>query len=111
MAVKIRLARGGAKKRPFYRVVVANATAPRDGDFLEKVGTYDPMLASDNSERVVLKKDRIEYWLGTGAKPTERVAKFIEQVGVTLPEKVKKEMEVKAKNRKARLSKKEAKEA
>ncbi|WP_392505783.1 30S ribosomal protein S16 [Rickettsia sp. 2024-CO-Wats] len=111
MAVKIRLARGGAKKRPFYRVVVANATAPRDGDFLEKVGTYDPMLASDNSERVVLKKDRIEYWLGTGAKPTERVAKFIEQVGVTLPEKVKKEMEVKAKNRKARLSKKEVKEA
>ncbi|MFV9929429.1 MAG: 30S ribosomal protein S16 [Rickettsia endosymbiont of Haemaphysalis japonica] len=109
MAVKIRLARGGAKKRPFYRVVVANATAPRDGDFLEKVGTYDPMLASDNSERVVLKKDRIEYWLGTGAKPTERVAKFIEQTGVTLPEKVKKEMEVKAKNRKARLSKKEAK--
>lgn len=111
MAVKIRLARGGAKKRPFYRVVVANATAPRDGDFLEKVGIYDPMLASDNSERVILKKDRIEYWLGTGAKPTERVTKFIEQAGVTLPEKVKKEMEVKAKNRKARLSKKEAKEA
>lgn len=111
MAVKIRLARGGAKKRPFYRVVVANATAPRDGDFLEKVGTYNPMLASDNSERVVLKKDRIEYWLGTGAKPTERVAKFIEQAGVTLPEKVKNEMEVKAKNRKARPSKKEAKEA
>ncbi|AFC69130.1 30S ribosomal protein S16 [Rickettsia amblyommatis] len=111
MAVKIRLARGGAKKRPFYRVVVANTTAPRDGDFLEKVGTYDPMLASDNSERVVLKKDRIEYWLGTGAKPTERVAKFIEQAGVTLPGKVKKEMEVKAKNRKARPSKKEAKEA
>ncbi|CAK6510301.1 30S ribosomal protein S16 [Rickettsia helvetica] len=111
MAVKIRLARGGAKKRPFYRVVVANATAPRDGDFLEKVGTYNPMLASDNSGRVVLKKDRIEYWLGTGAKPTERVAKFIEQADVTLPEKVKKEMEVKAKNRKARPSKKEAKEA
>ncbi|ABV75582.1 30S ribosomal protein S16 [Rickettsia akari str. Hartford] len=111
MAVKIRLARGGAKKRPFYRVVIANAAAPRDGDFLEKVGTYNPMLASDNSERVVLKKDRIEYWLGTGAKPTERVAKFIEQAGLTLPEKVKKEMDVKAKNRKARSSKQEAKEA
>jgi len=111
MAVKIRLARGGAKKRPFYRVVVANATAPRDGDFLEKVGTYNPMLAKESSERVVLKKDRIEYWLSTGAKPTERVAKFIEQAGVILPEKVKKEMEVKAKNRKARPSKKEAKEA
>ena len=111
MAVKIRLARGGAKKRPFYRVVVANATAPRDGDFLEKVGTYNPMLASDNSERVVLKKDRIEYWLSTGAKPTERVAKFIEQAGVILPEKVKKEMAVKAKNCKPRPSKKEAKEA
>ncbi|ADE30457.1 30S ribosomal protein S16 [Rickettsia prowazekii] len=111
MAVKIRLARGGAKKRPFYRVVIANATAPRDGDFLEKVGTYNPMLASDNSERVILKKDRIEYWLGTGAKPTERVAKFIEKAGVTLPKKVKKEMEVKAKNRKVRPSKKQSKES
>ncbi|HJD55346.1 MAG TPA: 30S ribosomal protein S16 [Rickettsia endosymbiont of Pyrocoelia pectoralis] len=111
MAVKIRLARGGAKKRPFYRVVVANATAPRDGDFLEKVGTYNPMLTSDNSERVVLKADRVEYWLNTGAKPTERVAKFIEQAGIALPDKVKKEMEIKLKNRKAKPSKKEAKEA
>ncbi|MGX6960086.1 MAG: 30S ribosomal protein S16 [Rickettsia endosymbiont of Pentastiridius leporinus] len=111
MAVKIRLARGGAKRRPFYRVVVANATAPRDGDFLEKVGTYNPMLASDNGERVVLKADRVEYWLNTGAKPTERVAKFIEQAGIALPDKVKKEMEVKLKSRKARPSKKEAKEA
>lgn len=108
MAVKIRLARGGAKKRPFYRIVVANATAPRDGDFLEKVGTYNPMLAKGSSERVVLKADRIEYWLNTGAKPTERVAKFIEQAGVTLPKKVKKEMKVKLKNRKAKPSKKEA---
>ena len=94
MAVKIRLARGGAKKRPFYRVVVANATAPRDGDFLEKVGTYNPMLAKDSNERVVLKADRVEYWLKSGAKPTDRVAKFIEQAGIALPEKVKKEMEV-----------------
>ncbi len=111
MAVKIRLARGGAKKRPFYRVVVANATAPRDGDFLEKVGTYNPMLAQDNNERVVLKADRVEYWLKSGAKPTDRVAKFIEQVGIALPEKVKKEMEIKLKSRKAKPRKKEAKEA
>ncbi|WP_341791939.1 30S ribosomal protein S16 [Rickettsia endosymbiont of Gonocerus acuteangulatus] len=111
MAVKIRLARGGAKKRPFYRVVVANATAPRDGDFLEKVGTYNPMLAKDSNERVVLKADRVEYWLKSGAKPTDRVAKFIEQAGIALPEKVKKEMEVKLKNRKAKPRKKEAKEA
>ncbi|WP_342269776.1 30S ribosomal protein S16 [Rickettsia endosymbiont of Orchestes rusci] len=111
MAVKIRLARGGAKKRPYYRVVVANVTAPRDGNFLEKVGTYNPMLAREDASRVVLKLDRIEYWLGTGAQPTERVARFIEEAGVALPTSIKKKIEIKAKAQKPKPSKKEAKKA
>lgn len=106
MAVKIRLARGGAKKRPFYRVVIANATAPRDGDFLEKVGTYNPLLSQESQERVVLKSDRIEYWLNQGAKPTDRVAKFIEAAGISLPISVKKKMEIKAKNQQTKPPKK-----
>jgi small subunit ribosomal protein S16 len=109
MAVKIRLARGGAKKRPFYRVVVANATAPRDGDFLEKVGTYNP-LVEDVATRVTLKSDRIEYWLNNGAQPTERVAKFIIDAGIILPEKIKKKFDLHLVNRKEK-AKKKAKEA
>lgn len=111
MATKIRLARGGAKKRPHYRIVVANATAPRDGDFLEKVGTYNPMFGKEDANRVILKSDRIEYWLSTGAKPTERVAKFIEQAGIALPTSIKKKMEIKLKSRKAKAPKKDAKQA
>ncbi|MCC8371469.1 MAG: 30S ribosomal protein S16 [Rickettsia endosymbiont of Pseudomimeciton antennatum] len=111
MATKIRLARGGAKKRPHYRVVVANATAPRDGDFLEKVGTYNPMLVKGDANRVILKSDRIEYWLSTGAQPTERVAKFIEEAGIALPASIKKKMEVKIKSRKIKPPKKESKKA
>lgn len=113
MAVKIRLARGGAKKAPYYRVVVANATAPRDGDFLEKVGTYDPMLSAKDEGRIKLKSDRILYWLGQGAQPTERVAKFIASAGIALPEHIKKKMalrtkryEVLAAKRKAELEEK-----
>lgn len=82
MAVKIRLARGGSKKRPFYRVVVADERAPRDGRFIEKVGTYNPLLPSDSAERVTLKLDRIEHWLAKGAKPTDRVLRFLDQAGV-----------------------------
>jgi small subunit ribosomal protein S16 len=74
MALKIRLARAGTKKKPFYRVVIAEASAPRDGRFVERVGTYDPRLPKDNVMRVVLKKERIEYWTKVGAQPTERVA-------------------------------------
>ncbi|WP_341764031.1 30S ribosomal protein S16 [Candidatus Tisiphia endosymbiont of Beris chalybata] len=111
MATKIRLARGGAKKRPHYRVVIANSTAPRDGDFLEKVGTYNPMLIRGEEGRVILKSDRIEYWLGTGAQPTERVARFIEEAGIALPASIKKKMEIKIKNRKAKPPKKESKKA
>lgn len=77
MAVKIRLTRLGAKKKPFYRVVVANATAPRDGKFIEIVGTYDPMLDKNHADRIKLKSDRISYWLSVGAQPSERVAKLI----------------------------------
>jgi small subunit ribosomal protein S16 len=82
MALKIRLARGGAKKRPFYRIVVAENTSPRDGRFVERVGSYNPILASDNAERVVLNDERIKYWMSVGAQPTERVAKFFAKAGL-----------------------------
>ena len=79
MSVKIRLTLGGAKKRPFYSIVIADTRSPRDGRFVEKVGTYNPMLAKDHPERLVLKADRIKHWLSVGAQPTERVAKFLGQ--------------------------------
>ena len=79
MSVKIRLTRGGAKKRPFYSIVIADTRSPRDGRFVEKVGTYNPMLEKDHPERLVLKADRIKHWLSVGAQPTERVAKFLGQ--------------------------------
>ena len=82
MAVKIRLARGGAKKRPYYRVVVADIRAPRDGKFIEKVGTYNPLLSKDDPNRVILKEDRIKHWLSTGAKPTDRVERFLRTAGI-----------------------------
>jgi len=77
MSLKIRLARGGAKKRPFYRIVVADSRMPRDGRFIERVGTYNPMLAKDHPERVTLQAERIQHWLKIGAKPSERVARFL----------------------------------
>lgn len=77
MALKIRLARGGAKKRPFYQIVVADARSPRDGRFVEKVGTYNPMLPQENQDRVRLNADRIKHWLSVGAQPTDRVALFL----------------------------------
>jgi small subunit ribosomal protein S16 len=77
MALRIRLARSGAKKRPYYKIVVAEATAPRDGRFVEKVGTYNPMLPREHADRVRLVEDRIKYWLSVGAQPTERVALFL----------------------------------
>ena len=82
MAVKIRLARGGTKKRPFYRIVAADERAPRDGRFIEKLGTYNPLLANDNSERVKLDIERIQHWLSKGAKPTDRVLRFLDKAGV-----------------------------
>ena len=77
MALKIRLSRAGAKKRPFYRVVVADGRSPRDGRYLERLGTYDPMLPKDHPERVRLNEERIRHWLGVGALPSERVARFL----------------------------------
>jgi small subunit ribosomal protein S16 len=82
MALKIRLARGGAKKRPFYRIVVAEVTSPRDGRFVEKVGTYNPLLPHGHAERIVLNTERIKYWLSVGAKATERVELFLSTVGL-----------------------------
>ena len=83
MALKIRLARGGAKKRPFYRIVIAEASAPRDGRYVERVGTYNPMVPKDHDQRLVLKNERITYWLGQGAQPTERVQKMLASAGLT----------------------------
>lgn len=82
MAIKIRLARGGSKKRPVYRIVVADVRAPRDGRFLEKVGSYNPLLAKDSEERVVLNEDRIKHWMDHGALPTDRVARFLDAAGI-----------------------------
>jgi len=82
MSLKIRLARGGAKKRPFYSIVVADSRSPRDGRFIEKVGTYNPILKSDDPNRVTLKLDRIQDWMKKGALPTDRVARFLDQAGV-----------------------------
>ena len=77
MSLKIRMARGGAKRRPFYRIVVADSRSPRDGKFIEKIGTYDPMLKSDDPKRVVLNAERAKHWLSVGATPSERVARFL----------------------------------
>jgi len=82
MSLKIRLARGGAKKRPFYSIVVAEARAPRDGRFIEKIGTFNPLLEQGNDKRVVLDLDRARHWLSSGAEPTDRVARFLADAGL-----------------------------
>jgi small subunit ribosomal protein S16 len=82
MALKIRLARGGSKKRPFYRIVVAEVTAPRDGRFIERLGTYNPILPREHEERVRLNAERIQHWLSVGAKPTDRVLRFLDAAGL-----------------------------
>jgi small subunit ribosomal protein S16 len=82
MALKIRLARGGSKKRPYYHVVVADARSPRDGRFLEKLGSWNPMLAKGDAKRVELDADRIKHWLDNGAQPTDRVLRFLDEAGV-----------------------------
>ena len=85
MALKIRLARGGAKKRPFYRIVVAEASSPRDGRYVERVGTYNPMVPKEHEQRMSLNSERITFWLGQGAKPTERVHKMLAAAGLAKP--------------------------
>lgn len=82
MALKIRLARGGSKKRPYYQIVVADARSPRDGRFLEKVGSWNPMLAKANPQRVELKADLIKEWIAKGAQPTDRVLRFLAEAGL-----------------------------
>lgn len=82
MSVAIRLSRGGAKKRPYYRIVVTNSRSPRDGKYLEQVGTYNPVLAKDDANRVTLVEDRVRYWLGVGAQPTDRVARMLDKAGI-----------------------------
>ena len=82
MAMKIRLARGGSKKRPHYAIVATDSRMPRDGRFLEKLGTYNPLLAKDSEDRIKMDVERVQYWLGQGAQPTDRVARFLEAAGV-----------------------------
>ncbi len=82
MATKLRLARAGSKKRPYYRIVAADVRAPRDGRFIEKLGTYNPLLPKDSEERVTLNVERIEYWLSKGATPTDRVLRFLDAAGL-----------------------------
>lgn len=94
MSLKIRLARGGAKKRPFYRIVVADSRMPRDGRFIERVGTYNPMLPKEHPDRVELKAERIQHWLSVGARPSDRVARFLGGAEIiampSIPEQTKK---------------------
>jgi small subunit ribosomal protein S16 len=82
MAVNIRLSRGGSKKRPYYKIVVADARSPRDGRVIERIGSYNPLLAKDNPERVKLDVERAAHWIGVGAQPTDRVARFLDALGV-----------------------------
>jgi small subunit ribosomal protein S16 len=82
MSLKIRLARGGSKHRPYYNVVVADSRFARDGRFLEKLGTYNPLLPSENEQRIVLNEERIRYWLGQGAQPSDRVVRFLDRAGI-----------------------------
>ena len=82
MAIALRLSRGGAKKRPYYRIVAADSRSPRDGKYLEQIGTYNPLLAKDDGNRVKLNEDRARYWLGVGAQPSDRVLRFLDAAGI-----------------------------
>ena len=96
MATKMRLARGGSKKRPFYRIVIADERAPRDGNFIEKIGNFNPMVPKDHKERVVISKERAEHWLKVGAQPTDRVQRILAELGMMdapkITEKTKKHL-------------------
>ena len=87
MSLKIRLAHAGAKKRPFFKIVLADSRSPRDGKFLERLGSYDPMLPQEHKDRVVLNADRIKHWLGVGAQPSDRVVRFLVNAGMMAPPK------------------------
>ena len=107
--IKIRLSRAGRKGVPFYHILATNSTSPRDSKFLEKLGTYNPLLGDSNEKRVTLNKERIEHWLSVGAQPTEKVAKFLISLGVKGAEKHKPEFTAKAKG--SNLKKKAAAQA
>jgi small subunit ribosomal protein S16 len=117
MALKIRLTRQGAKKRPFYRIVVAEASSPRDGRYIERLGTYNPMLPKDDENRVNLNSERIQYWVGNGAKPSDRVASFMAGAGLmekpvrSNPEKAKPKAKAQERLREQEEAKQAAKEA
>ena len=108
MTVKIRLSRHGAKKRPYYRIVVADIRAPRDGKFIEKVGTFNPLKEKGDETRLNLQLDRIKHWLGNGAQPTDRVHRFLSDAGILKP--IKKNNPNKAKPKKKALERLKAKE-
>jgi len=95
MSLRIRLSRGGAKKRPYYRIVVADSRSPRDGRFIERVGTYNPMLPKDADSRITLREDRSKHWIGQGALPSDRVARFLANAGLgdkpAVPQQTKKD--------------------
>src|SRR5688572_21551671 len=98
MATKIRLARAGAKKRPYYRIVVTDQRSPRDGRFIEKLGSYNPMLPKGDEKRVVFDKERIQHWLKTGAQPTDRVERFLRAAGLITTKAVYRDLEKGPKN-------------
>jgi small subunit ribosomal protein S16 len=109
MALRIRLARGGAKKRPYYYIVVAEASAPRDGRYIERVGTHNPLLPKDHADRVRLNHERIKHWLSVGAQPTDRVARFLDAAG--LAKREPRHNPIKGKPRKKRLEREAAAKA
>ena len=115
MSVKMRLSRGGSKKRPYYYVVIAHGTSPRDGRYIEQIGTFDPMLKKDNPERVKLNEERVKHWLGVGDQPTDRVLRLLDGKGLAKreaqinPEKAKPKK--KAQERAAAAAEKAAKAA
>ena len=109
MSLKIRLSRGGAKKRPFYRIVVADSRSPRDGRYIEKIGTFNPLLPRDSEDRIQLDTDRVKHWLSNGALPTDRVLRFLDAEGIMKREP--RNNPEKAKPGKKRLEREEAKRA
>jgi small subunit ribosomal protein S16 len=115
MSLRLRLARAGAKKRPFYRIVVADSRSPRDGRFIEKIGTYNPMLARDHPGRIVLDKDKAKQWLANGATPSDRVARFLAAAELmaapAVPEQTKSHLPKKKAQERARAAAEAAKSA
>ena len=111
MALKIRLARGGAKKRPYYRIVVAEASAPRDGRFVERLGSYNPMVPKDHPERLTLDGERAKYWMSKGAKPTERVQKMMAGIGLMEAPEIREQPKKSAPGKKRQEREAEAAEA